>query len=226
MLTNVDRMTMAAGLEARVPFLDRRLVEWALAVPGRHKVWGGVGKRVLGPRSGRCFRRQRGARSMASTRRWARGSATRCASSCSTASRRPPSASAGSSVPSPSSGSCARTSRARRPLTEDDPWHPAPCQGRTYPMAPSCTHPPAPRTSYSFWSVVHRALRHPEEPVRGAGGLVTASRTRSSPRRSSRGSGGPRIRCRRMSTGALAGRGGSSDREAPRPWRAKATAVR
>ena len=47
MLTKVDRMTMAAGLEARVPFLDRRLVEWALSVPGRHKVAGGVGKRVL-----------------------------------------------------------------------------------------------------------------------------------------------------------------------------------
>jgi asparagine synthase (glutamine-hydrolysing) len=47
MLTKVDRMTMAAGLEARVPFLDRKLVEWSLRVPGRLKVRGGVGKRPL-----------------------------------------------------------------------------------------------------------------------------------------------------------------------------------
>jgi asparagine synthase (glutamine-hydrolysing) len=47
MLTKVDRMTMAAGLEARVPFLDRGFVEWALGVPGRLKVAGGTGKVVL-----------------------------------------------------------------------------------------------------------------------------------------------------------------------------------
>lgn len=46
MLTKVDRMTMAAGLEARVPFLDRGLVEWAFRLPGRHKVRGD-GKRIL-----------------------------------------------------------------------------------------------------------------------------------------------------------------------------------
>jgi asparagine synthase (glutamine-hydrolysing) len=46
MLTKVDRMTMAAGLEARVPFLDRGLVEWAFRLPGRHKVRG-QGKLVL-----------------------------------------------------------------------------------------------------------------------------------------------------------------------------------
>jgi asparagine synthase (glutamine-hydrolysing) len=46
MLTKVDRMTMAAGLEARVPFLDRRLVEWAFRLPGRLKVRG-EGKRIL-----------------------------------------------------------------------------------------------------------------------------------------------------------------------------------
>jgi asparagine synthase (glutamine-hydrolysing) len=47
MLTKVDRMTMAAGLEARVPFLDRALVEWAFRQPGRYKVRGGLGKRLL-----------------------------------------------------------------------------------------------------------------------------------------------------------------------------------
>lgn len=47
MLVKVDRTTMAAGLEARVPFLDRGLVEWALAQPGPDQVHGGRGKRVL-----------------------------------------------------------------------------------------------------------------------------------------------------------------------------------
>ena len=47
MLMKVDRTTMAAGLEARVPFLDRHLVEWAMALPGVEKVRGGVGKIVL-----------------------------------------------------------------------------------------------------------------------------------------------------------------------------------
>ena len=47
MLMKVDRTTMAAGLEARVPFLDRGLVEWAMTLPGVQKVRGGVGKIVL-----------------------------------------------------------------------------------------------------------------------------------------------------------------------------------
>jgi asparagine synthase (glutamine-hydrolysing) len=47
MLTKVDRMTMAAGLEARVPFLDRSLVEWAFRQPGSYKVRGGRGKLLL-----------------------------------------------------------------------------------------------------------------------------------------------------------------------------------
>lgn len=42
----VDNMTMAWGLEARVPFLDHELVELAARVPGRFKVEGG-GKHVL-----------------------------------------------------------------------------------------------------------------------------------------------------------------------------------
>ncbi|MCU0241520.1 MAG: asparagine synthase (glutamine-hydrolyzing) [Vicinamibacteria bacterium] len=47
MLTKVDRMTMAHGLEARVPFLDRAFVEWAFAQPGRVKTGATQGKLVL-----------------------------------------------------------------------------------------------------------------------------------------------------------------------------------
>jgi asparagine synthase (glutamine-hydrolysing) len=47
MLVKVDRTTMAAGLEARVPFLDRAFVEWAMSLPGSYKVRQGVGKVVL-----------------------------------------------------------------------------------------------------------------------------------------------------------------------------------
>ena len=42
----VDNMTMAWGLEARVPFLDHELVELAARIPAVHKVGGG-GKHVL-----------------------------------------------------------------------------------------------------------------------------------------------------------------------------------
>jgi asparagine synthase (glutamine-hydrolysing) len=42
----VDNMTMAWGLEARVPFLDHELVELAARIPARHKVQGD-GKFVL-----------------------------------------------------------------------------------------------------------------------------------------------------------------------------------
>ena len=42
----VDNMTMAWGLEARVPFLDHELVELAARIPPEHKV-GGPGKHVL-----------------------------------------------------------------------------------------------------------------------------------------------------------------------------------
>ncbi len=42
----VDNMTMAWGLEARVPFLDHQLVELAARIPGRHKIAHG-GKHVL-----------------------------------------------------------------------------------------------------------------------------------------------------------------------------------
>jgi asparagine synthase (glutamine-hydrolysing) len=47
MLTKVDRMTMISGLEARVPFLDRGLVEWIMTLPGEYKIRGGIGKRLL-----------------------------------------------------------------------------------------------------------------------------------------------------------------------------------
>jgi asparagine synthase (glutamine-hydrolysing) len=47
MLTKVDRATMAWGLEARVPFLDRGMVEWAIVQPGRYKVRGATGKRIV-----------------------------------------------------------------------------------------------------------------------------------------------------------------------------------
>jgi asparagine synthase (glutamine-hydrolysing) len=42
----VDNMTMASGLEARVPFLDHELVELAARIPAEFKVPGG-GKHVL-----------------------------------------------------------------------------------------------------------------------------------------------------------------------------------
>ncbi len=42
----VDNMTMAFGLEARVPFLDHELVELAARIPVRHKLSGG-GKGIL-----------------------------------------------------------------------------------------------------------------------------------------------------------------------------------
>jgi asparagine synthase (glutamine-hydrolysing) len=47
MLTKVDRMTMAHGLEARVPFLDHHLVEWAFTVPSCHKLSKGEGKLLV-----------------------------------------------------------------------------------------------------------------------------------------------------------------------------------
>jgi asparagine synthase (glutamine-hydrolysing) len=46
-LVKVDRATMSAGLESRIPMLDHRLVEFMGRVPVSHKLAGGVSKRIL-----------------------------------------------------------------------------------------------------------------------------------------------------------------------------------
>lgn len=47
MLTRLDRATMAHSVEARVPFLSHRLVDWALTVPSDVKLRGRTGKLIL-----------------------------------------------------------------------------------------------------------------------------------------------------------------------------------
>jgi asparagine synthase (glutamine-hydrolysing) len=47
LLNKVDRMSMAASLEARVPYLDHRLVEFAFSLPSSMKLKGGNGKYIL-----------------------------------------------------------------------------------------------------------------------------------------------------------------------------------
>jgi asparagine synthase (glutamine-hydrolysing) len=47
LLMRVDKMTMATSVEARVPFLDHHLVEYAMSVPRELKVEGRSGKHVL-----------------------------------------------------------------------------------------------------------------------------------------------------------------------------------
>lgn len=46
-LVKVDRASMAVGLEARVPLIDHRVVEYALTLPGTCLVAEGQGKRIL-----------------------------------------------------------------------------------------------------------------------------------------------------------------------------------
>jgi asparagine synthase (glutamine-hydrolysing) len=47
LLMRVDKMTMASSVEARVPFLDHNLVEYAMGVPTELKIQGSSGKHIL-----------------------------------------------------------------------------------------------------------------------------------------------------------------------------------
>ena len=47
MLVKTDRASMSQSLEARVPFLDPVVTEFALALPSRYKVRGFAKKRLL-----------------------------------------------------------------------------------------------------------------------------------------------------------------------------------
>jgi asparagine synthase (glutamine-hydrolysing) len=47
LLRDTDAMSMAHSLEVRVPYVDHRVVEFALALPGELKLGDGVGKAVL-----------------------------------------------------------------------------------------------------------------------------------------------------------------------------------
>src|SRR6266566_4433250 len=47
LLMRVDKMTMATSVEARVPFLDHHLVEYAMSLPIGLKIKGGSGKYIL-----------------------------------------------------------------------------------------------------------------------------------------------------------------------------------
>jgi asparagine synthase (glutamine-hydrolysing) len=46
-LAKVDRMSMANGLEVRVPLLSREMVEFCMNLPDNAKIHGGKGKRIL-----------------------------------------------------------------------------------------------------------------------------------------------------------------------------------
>ena len=42
-----DKNSMSHSVESRVPFLDHRLIEFAVNLPSDHKFWGGMAKRVM-----------------------------------------------------------------------------------------------------------------------------------------------------------------------------------
>ena len=47
LLMRVDKMSMASSIEARVPFLDHKLVEFAMQIPTAWKIRDGTGKHIL-----------------------------------------------------------------------------------------------------------------------------------------------------------------------------------
>src|SRR5436190_22672144 len=47
LLMRVDKITMATSVEARVPYLDHHLVEYAMGLPSELKVSGKTGKHIL-----------------------------------------------------------------------------------------------------------------------------------------------------------------------------------
>jgi asparagine synthase (glutamine-hydrolysing) len=47
LLERVDRMTMAASIEARAPYMDTRLAAFSATLPDEWRVQGGVGKRII-----------------------------------------------------------------------------------------------------------------------------------------------------------------------------------
>jgi asparagine synthase (glutamine-hydrolysing) len=61
-LVKLDRASMAVSLEARCPFLDHRVVEFAWRLPARHKIRGGRGKLPLRRLLGRYVPEQIAAR--------------------------------------------------------------------------------------------------------------------------------------------------------------------
>ena len=58
LLMRVDKMTMAHSIEARVPYLDHDIVEFARRCPPSYKLKDGLGKRII-EKSGRAVRRSR-----------------------------------------------------------------------------------------------------------------------------------------------------------------------